>query len=126
LKKKLEIERFSDRKENTLYQNYFITVIRYNMITIAANAVQFDIDEKRKHKNNIYRYKVNFNYAVGVFKNRLALILLEKDPEKKAQYISLILLRLQKHLIPIRPNRSVHRNPCPRKSKATHNQKSNC
>jgi hypothetical protein len=126
LKNKLEIENFSSRTQEGILQDYYISVYLYNIIAIAANEVQPIIDEKRKDRGNKYKYKSNFNHAVGVMKNNYIRALLENDPVKMEELFSDIIVQMSKKIIPIRCNRSISRNPSPRKSKHHHNQKSNC
>jgi hypothetical protein len=126
LKHKLEIENFSCRTEEGIYQDYYITVYLFNFVAAAIAETQPVIDEAREDKDNQYEYQVNFNRAVGVFKNRLILALLEDDPVKRANRITNILGRLARKLTPIRSERSVPRNSHPRKENFHFNRKSNC
>jgi hypothetical protein len=126
LKHKLEIENFSCRTEEGIYQDYYITAYLFNFVATASAEAQPIIDEVRENKDNQYEYQVNFNRAVGVFKDRLVRALLEDDPVKRAARATKIIERLTKKLTPIRPNRSVPRNPNPRKANFHFNQKSNC
>jgi hypothetical protein len=126
LKHKLEIENFSCRTEEGIYQDYYVTVFLSNLIAAAAAEAQPIIDEAREDTNNRYEYQVNINRAVGVFKDRLILALLEDNPVKRADRVTNIIQRLTKKLTPIRPDRPVPRNPNPRKANFHFNQKSNC
>lgn len=126
LKRKLEIENFSGRTEEAIYQDYYITVFLSNMLFIAAAEVQPIIDEIREDKENRYDYQVNVNHAVGVFKDRFIMALLYTDSLRKSQAIEKILRLLREHVTPVRPNRIVERNPNPRKANFHFNKKSNC
>ena len=126
LKHKLEIENFSGRTKDTVYQDYYITAYLSNMIAVAANEAQPIIDEIRADKDNIYDYKVNKSHAVGVFKDRFIQALIEPNPFKRDRAVRRILLLLAYHPTPKRPDRSVPRNPCPRVAHFHFNQKSNC
>jgi hypothetical protein len=126
LKHKLEIENFSSRTKEGILQDFYISVYCYNIIAIAAMEVQPIIDEERKYKKNKYKYKMNFNHAVGVLKDRLVSALFEKDPIERSLKIKYMLYLLTKKVIPIRGGRSCPRNQSPRKSNFHHNQKSNC
>lgn len=125
-KLELEIENFSGRTEQSIYQDYYISAYLSNMIAIAANETQPIIDELRENKETLYDYKMNKNHAVGVFKDRFIVALLEERPRKRDRAISRILFLLTKHPTPIRPDRSVPRNPNPRAAHFHFNQKSNC
>jgi hypothetical protein len=69
---------------------------------------------------------VNVNHAVGTFKDRFILALLEPDPEKRAAQTEKIIKLLCKHAVPERKDRSSPRNPSPRKARFHYNMKSNC
>jgi hypothetical protein len=84
LKLKLEVENFSGRTEVAIRQDFFISAMLSNVIGVAANEAQPAIDIAREEKKNKHRYKVNVNHAVGTFKDRFILVLLEPDPEKRA------------------------------------------
>lgn len=126
LKHKLEIENFSGRTKDAIFQDYYITAFLSNMISIAENEVQPIIDHSQKDKENLYAYKVNKNHAVGVFKDRFILALLEPRPRKRDRAVKRIFFLLSKHPTPVRPGRSVPRNPNPRDAHFHFNYKSNC
>ena len=126
LKHKLEIENFSGRTKEAIYQDFYIAAYLSNMIAIAANETQPILDDISENSDNIYEYKVNKNHAVGVFKDRFIMALLIENNRKRADTAFRILQLLACHPTPIRPNRSKHRNPCPRRANFHHNQKSNC
>jgi hypothetical protein len=80
LKHKLEIGNFSCRTEEGIYQDYYVTAFLSNLVAAAAAEAQPVIDEAKEDKDNQYEYQVNINRAVGVFKDRLILALLEDNP----------------------------------------------
>jgi hypothetical protein len=126
VKHKLEIENFSSRTEESIYQDYYITIFVHNLISISSKKAQYICDDARKHKKNKYKYKINFNNAVGVFKNRFVLVLITEYAAQRHDIINEIITNMTKKVIPIRPNRSIKRNKTPRKANFHHNQKSNC
>jgi hypothetical protein len=126
LKHGLEIENFSCRTVEGIYQDFYVTVLFHNIVIIGSWEAQALIDESDKTRPKKYKYKVNFNQAVGFCKDRFVEALLESDPDKQAESIREIIKRLVKAVSPIRPNRIVPRNPNPRKAKIYHNKKSNC
>ncbi|MDR2529247.1 MAG: hypothetical protein LBD04_09585 [Synergistaceae bacterium] len=123
---KLEVENFSGRTEITIRQDFYITMMLSNVIAVAANEAQPVVDRAREGKKNKYRYKVNVNHAIGTFKDRFLLALLERHDEKRAEKAEEIIQLICKHVVPERKGRSVPRNPFPRKVRFHHNMKSNC
>lgn len=126
IKLKLEVENFSGRTEVAIQQDFFITMMLSNIIAVGALEAQPAVDTAREGKKNKHRYKVNVNHAIGTFKDRFILALLETDPEKRAAQIQKIIKLLCKHVVPERKGRSSPRNPSPRKARFHHNMKSNC
>jgi hypothetical protein len=126
LKQKLQLENFSSRTEEGIYQDFFISIYFYNIIAIASMEVQPVIDEARVHKTNKYKYKVNFNYTVGVFKNRFIRALLLEDRIKSNRIIAKILQRLLDLLTPDKLGRSFGRKIQSRKQRHPFNHKPNC
>ena len=126
LKHKLEIENFSGRTKEAVYQDFYITAYLSNMIAVAANEAKPVLDEINENHENAYNYKVNKNHAVGVFKDRFIMALLEDNDRKRARAAYKILRLLPYHATPIRPHRLTPRNPCPRNANFHFNHKSNC
>lgn len=126
LKHKLEIENFSGRTKEAIYQDFYISIYLSNMIAVASNETQPILDDINENSENLYDYKVNKSHAVGVFKDRFIMALLEENNRKRARAAYRILKLLPYHATPNRPGRQTPRNPCPRKSLFHFNQKSNC
>jgi hypothetical protein len=108
-KRDLQIENFTGRTENAICQDYYLTVLIQNLIAVSANEAQPIIDAAREGKSNKYRYQVNFNYAVGVFKDDFLSIVLAEDEEERAYYLKHLQDCLLIYLTPIKPNRSADR-----------------
>jgi len=126
VKNKLEVENFSGRTVNAIMQDFFITMYMSNVIAVACWEAQVEVDEERELKNNKYSYHVNRNHAIGSFKDRFIMILLEPNPRLRRKKVRRILYLMTEHPTPTRPDRSLPRNPVPRKAKFRHNRKSNC
>jgi hypothetical protein len=124
-KEKLEIENFSSKTENGIYQDFYASVYLYNMVSIAKNEMQPIIDKDRENKGNKYKYTLNINQTIGVFKDKLIIALLDDDAEKRANSFMKIINSLAKKVVPIRPGRSVTRKKHPRKARFHFNKKSN-
>jgi len=126
IKNKLEVENFSGRTINAIMQDFFISMYMSNVIAVARWDAQADVDEERELKDNKYSYHVNSNHAIGAFKDRFILALLEPNPRFRRNRVTRILYLLKGNAVPTRPGRSIPRNPSPRKAKFFHNRKSNC
>jgi hypothetical protein len=126
VKNKLQLENFNTRTVDGIKQDFFATMLLSNFVAAAEIDVKEEIEEQREDKNNKYRYKANTNEIVGVLKDRLILTLTLDTPEEQAAQIDIILSEITRYVTAIKPGRSVHRNPKPRKTKFHHNQKANC
>jgi hypothetical protein len=126
VKNKLEVENFSGRTVNAIMQDFFITMYISNVIAVACWEAQIDVDEARELKDNKYAYHVNRSHAIGSFKDRFILAILEHNPRLRIKKIRQILYLMSANPAPSRPDRSLLRNLSPRKAKFRHNRKSNC
>ena len=126
VKNKLQLENFSSRTVEGVGQDFFAAMYLTNVAAAAANDAQTEINEVRKGKNNKYRYQANINELIGTLKDRLILALTEDDTAVQDELIQEIIMEITRSVVPVRDNRSVPRNPSPRKSKFHHNRKTNC
>jgi len=65
------------------------------------------LDEKETDRK--HRMAVNHTISIGILKNGLIYILLEKGPEKQGRLFQQIYGDISKNLVPARPNRHYHR-----------------
>ena len=126
VKLKIEVENFSGRTEAAIRQDFYITVMLSNIVSIATHEAQPVVDQARAGKENKHRYKVNVNHAIGTFKDRFIQALLESDAKTRGEKTDEIIRLLCEHVVPERKGRTVLRNPSPRKARFHHNMKSNC
>ena len=97
-----------------------------NIAAAVAIDAQPDIEQTRKDKENKYQYQANINELIGILKDKFVAAVIEGNPEKQSDMIQSIVDEVKLFVVPIRPERSVHRNPSPRKVKFHHNQRANC
>ena len=96
------------------------------MAAIACWDAQQQVDGTKNNKDNKYNYHVNVNHAIGTLRDRFIMAVLEPDPLIRENKINRILALLAACAVPTRPDRSIPRNPSPRRAKFRHNKKSNC
>jgi len=122
---KLELANFSSLKRNGIEIEFFATLFMANLVSSIEYEANKNIKQERVGKENKYEYKANQNEIIGILKDRFILaIACESDNERK-KAMDGILETAQRYVVPIRPNRSIPRNPNPRKVRFHHNQKSN-
>ena len=126
VKNKLQLENFNTRTVEGIKQDFFASMYLANVAAAAQMDVQEDIEDIRDEKDNKYRYKANLNELIGILKDRFVYALAHDSPDVQASMIDLIIHEIKRHVVAVKPGRSVPRNPSPRKAKFHHNQKSNC
>jgi len=103
LKNKLKVEYFSGYSQNTIEQDYNVTIFVSNIQTLIVNDLEKEIQEQTKDRK--LKYKVNSNLSYGFLKDRIISLLNgEMDMEEELKIL------FRKHLTPIRPNRKNIRN----------------
>jgi hypothetical protein len=125
VKGKLEVENFSGIAEENIRQDFYAAMTLTNIAAGIYEEAQEWVEEDQRGKGNKWQYQVNVNHEVGVLKDRLIVLLLEKDDKRRGAMFEEIIELLRSRLIPVRPNRSIPRRQ-PRKVKFHHNHKSNC
>jgi hypothetical protein len=125
VKKKLEVENFSGILADNIRQDFYAAKTLTKIAGGLYEEAQEEVEEGQRGKGNKWKYQVNVNHEVGVLKDRLVLMLLEKEEKVRGAMFEEIVKLLKFRLIPIRPNRSVPRGQA-RKVKFHHNHKSNC
>jgi hypothetical protein len=125
-KSKLNIECFTATLKEGIEQDFYATMYLINVTAAAKIDAQPAIDAAHENTDNLHSYKANTSELIGILKDELVEALLEDDNQKRAAIVSGILATVKKHTIPKRDNRSVPRNPNPRKVRFHHNRKSNC
>jgi hypothetical protein len=126
LKQKLETENFSGRLVGNIKQDFFAMMTAANMVASCVREANRISQKKREGHVYKYEYRVNVNHAIGVFKDLLIRVIIEEDRITRRYLMSELVSRMERRLIPIRPNRKVVRKKINREGKFHHNHKSNC
>jgi hypothetical protein len=126
LKQKLETENFSGRLVDNVKQDFYAMMTAANMIASLVREANRNVKKKREGQGNLYEYKVNVNHAIGIFKDRLIRVIIEEDRIARLHLMRELVRRMERRVVPIRPNREVVRKKNNRIAKFHHNHKSNC
>jgi len=101
LKYRLEIENFSGKSIDAIYQDIFAKIFTSNLTSVLAHGTHKEIEKKTIHRKT--KYKVNWSNAISKMKNSGFLLFIRDD-------IAGILESLQVlftiNPVPIRPDRS--------------------
>lgn len=101
LKSKLEIEKFTSSFKILIEQDFFSSVLVFNMIQSMMKEAEEKI-EKNKYKHEM---TINENMAIGLFKNEMIYIMLEDDKNKRLELYDRLINKISKYKIPIRKDR---------------------
>lgn len=107
LKSRLQIENFTGTKPRLLLQDVYSTIYVSNLAEDIILETQQELDEKDKK----YKHKmaINQTISIGILKNDLIYIILEKDKEKQEALFNSLYDDISKNLVPVRPNRHYKR-----------------
>ena len=130
LKHKLALENFSGMLVDNIKQDFYAMMTVTNILSSFMRKAQRNLDMKptvkRNGKEKKYRYKVNVNNAVGVYKANLIRVMVERDMKKRAKLMAKMIFQMERRAVPIRPHRKVPRKPNARQGRFHHNHKLNC
>lgn len=107
LKDRLQIENFTGTKPVLLLQDIYSTIYISNLAEDIIRDAEAELDEKEKHRQ--HKMMINRTLSIGILKNDLIYILLERDEEKQDRLFHQIYEDISKNLVPIRPDRHYHR-----------------
>ena len=108
LKNKWQIENFSGEKPVILEQDIYATMYLSNI----ANDIMQDVAAEQMRKDGKpYKYpmQLNRNIAIGILKEDLIHVFLERRPRKKYALMESIMHDIESNLLPIRPDRHFKR-----------------
>ena len=101
LKWKLKIEKFTSSFKVIIEQDFFSSILVFNMISSNIKEAEEKIEQKKyKHEMTI-----NENMAIGLFKNEMIKIMLETDDNKRLKQYDKLIEKMSKYKIPIRKDR---------------------
>lgn len=108
LKNQLEVENFTGTKSVLIEQDVFAAVFLCNLAQDMIFDAQVEYDAQRKVSK--HRMVVNRGFAVGVLKDELLGVLLERDNVVKCVRFLAMVEALRGQVLPVRSGRSFPRN----------------
>ena len=108
LKDRLQIENFTGTKPILLEKDIYSTIYVSNI----AEDIASDIEQEQKdHLKNDYKHRmaVNRSLCIGLLKNDLIYILLEKDPQVQDELFQKLYDEISENIVPVRLDRHYHR-----------------
>ncbi len=107
LKDRLQMENFTGTKPVLLVQDIYSTIYVSNLAEDIIRDAEAELDEQEKNRK--HKMAVNQTISIGILKNDLIYMLLEKDPGKQDQLFQQIYEDISKNLVPVRPDRHYRR-----------------
>ncbi len=123
LKNKLLLENFTGYSKNVILQDFWASMALCNFIAVAKAEASAKIHQERANKDNKYVYVPNQNSLIAILRDHLVAACCSSDRREQERLFAQIEAEIRKSVIPLRPNRSVERNPSPRKVRFHHNKK---
>ena len=104
LKDRLQMENFTGTKPVLLEQDIYSTIYVSNIAEDIARDIE---QEQADHLKNDYKHRmaVNRTLCIGLLKNDLIYILLEKDSDKQEELFQRLYNEISENIVPVRPNR---------------------
>ena len=108
LKDRLQMENFTGTKPVLLEQDIYSTIYVSNIAEDIARDIE---QEQADHLKNDYKHRmaVNRTLCIGLLKNDLIYILLEKDSDKQEELFQRLYNEISENIVPVRPNRHYRR-----------------
>ena len=108
LKDRLQLENFTGTKPVLLEQDVYSTVYVSNVCEDVARDIEHEQAERLKNDYK-HRMAVNRSLCIGILKNDLIYILLEKDPRVKEELFHRMYNEISENIVPVRPDRHYER-----------------
>lgn len=122
MKNKLEIENFSGKKPIIIKQDFYATILIFNIAALFKNEVEEQLKEK-KGKTPKYDYKINKNVLFSKVRYKLIKLILEPSRKKKEKMFDNILSEIKRNVVPIRKNRNNPRDKSGNRNKYSQNNR---
>jgi len=99
----LEIENFTGKSVLSVRQDFHATVLTKNIQGLIQWELQDEIEAENQNNTRKYQYKLNKNVSIGLLKDTLVTLLIEKGDLQP--FYSCLKRQMKRHIVPIRPDR---------------------
>ena len=104
LKNKLQIENFTGEKPIIIEQDIYASIYLSNIINDILQDIAAELSDKNLQKQK-YEMQLNRNIGIGIIKEELILILMEKRLSKKKAMMESVVREIESNLLPVRSGR---------------------
>lgn len=105
IKNKLEIENFSGYLPDTILQDYYASLFLANLVGVLEYDLHDEIEAAHADPENKYKYQMNKSQTISELRGKLVEMLSTRFKIKREYLFHVIVIRLTKAVVPVRPNR---------------------
>lgn len=109
VKNKLEIESFTGYSPDAILQDFYATMFLANLAGVLEYDLHEEIEAAHIKPENRYTYKINVAATISELKRTVVEMLSTSSRLKRERLYAQMAFRLQKAVLPVRPNRSSER-----------------
>jgi hypothetical protein len=120
LKNKMRGEYTAGKSASYVEQDFWASVVVHNIIHDMINAAKQRLARKNKHKKLKYKYHINENMAIGLFKQKFVNLVMEQDNNKRLALYKELWAQMERYTLPYR-----HLSGRPRKWNTSNKYKCN-
>lgn len=102
LKNKMKLESVTGKSSIYVYQDFYAQILVYNMMQDIRRNADYEAKQKGYQKGNKYCMHTNENIAIGLFKESMIKIILEKNAIKKEFLLLKLQIEMEEHVLPKR------------------------
>lgn len=106
IKNKLQIENFTGYSPDAVLQDFYATVFLANLAGVLEFELQDQVEAAHADPENKHKYKMNMSMTISELKKSVVEMLAARSLLKRERLFLKITGRLQKAVVPVRPNRS--------------------
>lgn len=123
IKNKLEVENFSGYLPDTILQDYYATMFLTNLVGVLEYDQHKQIEAAHANPQNKYEYQMNKTQAISELRGKLVELLSARSKLKREWLFRVMVIRLTKAVVPVRPNRHEPREKRHKSQKYSQNKK---
>lgn len=123
MKNKLQAENFSGYLPDAILQDYYATLLLANLAGVLEYDLHEQIEAAHADPDNKYKYRMNISQTISELKSKVVEMLSTRSKLKREWLFHIIVLRLTKAVVPVRPNRHEPRTKTHKSQKYSQNRK---
>ena len=102
LKNKIKFESVTGKASIYVYQDFQAQILVYNMVQDIRRCADSEVMKAGKGKELKHPIRTNENIAIGLFKEQMIKIVLEKSPQRQAELLQELQSEMEQYVLPVR------------------------